>query len=209
MSDQRLQAVLEQYRQCYETWRQHTRFIWQIPSLAITICSALIVVAFYYFPPHLGRLYNAVVRLILFAIGTTFTLALCVAVLKHRYFSAVEEVTLTEIEKILLHLDSSCSKLIQRKTWKTDAKSINHRARSKELQDQEESYFRVLKDTYADHLGGGLSRLIFTGFPLRLQRRRAEVGLLWSIFITFCVFLILFLSHLYHLYLVLRPWLFC
>lgn len=40
--------IIQQYRECYESYRQHDRFIWQIPSIAAAIAGGLCAVAFVY-----------------------------------------------------------------------------------------------------------------------------------------------------------------
>ena len=93
-----------QYRECYESWRQHVRFIWQIPTITVAIAGGLGVTTFAYVQEWFGRG-------CLFMFGAILTGCLLYAVIKHRYFSFIEQETLCEIERV-----SEIKKLIQRTT---------------------------------------------------------------------------------------------
>ena len=92
-----------QYKECYESFRQHDRSIWQIPAVVVTIAGGLGVAAF-------GYVTEWFARGCLFAFGAILTGCLLHAVIKHRYFAMVEQETLCEIEKV------AGAKLIQRVT---------------------------------------------------------------------------------------------
>jgi len=104
MRNNRFEFELEQYRQCYESLRQHDRFIWQIPSLIILVCGALAVAAFAYVLEKCPRAAGAILLM-----AALISFALSLAILKHRYFAKVEQGTLTQIE-------GKYGKLIQRMT---------------------------------------------------------------------------------------------
>lgn len=86
---------VHQYRECYESWRQHERFIWQIPTIAVAIAGGIGVAAFGYVPETewLGKELLLLFEAILMG-------CLLYAVIKHRYFSMIEQGTLCEIEKL-------------------------------------------------------------------------------------------------------------
>ena len=105
--DRRKDFELEQYKQCYESYRLHDRFIWQIPAFIIAICGTLTVGTFAYVfdqPPI-----SAIAAGGILLMGALISFALVIALIKHRYFSGIEQGTLTEIEK-------KHDKLIQRVT---------------------------------------------------------------------------------------------
>ena len=81
-------AIIAQYRECYEYLRQHDRVIWQIPSIVATINGVLIVVAFRY-------IQDLVVREVLIGVGMVLTIALSHANVKHRYFAIIGQQSLT------------------------------------------------------------------------------------------------------------------
>ena len=91
----RILAVLEQYKQCYESFRFHDRQIWQIQSLLVLIVSAIIVAAYKY----LGD--NPIGKVSVLFVGFVLCCSMTVAVFKHSYFSRIEQGTLSCIEKEL------------------------------------------------------------------------------------------------------------
>ncbi|MBF8266395.1 MAG: hypothetical protein HW384_2259 [Dehalococcoidia bacterium] len=80
-----------QYRECYESFRQHDRFIWQTASVGVVINGALLVSTF--------ALVNSwLVREFILAVSLIYTLVLTFALYKHRYFSEIEQQSLTRME---------------------------------------------------------------------------------------------------------------
>ena len=96
--------VLQQYRECCEDLRQHDKFIWQIPPIAVAIAGGLGVAAFRYVTEPFASG-------CLFLFATILTISLLYAIVKHRYFSRIEQKTLCEIERV-----TGTRKLIQRTT---------------------------------------------------------------------------------------------
>ena len=84
----------QQYKECYESLRQHDRLMWQTPIIAVTIAGGLGVAAFKYVTEAFAQ-----GCLLLFA--TTLTGCLLYALIKHRYFSEIEQNTLCKIEKAM------------------------------------------------------------------------------------------------------------
>ncbi len=92
-----------QYRETYESRRQHDRFIWQTPAIIIGVDGALIATTFAFV-----QLW--VVREFIIAFALILTAALIHALIKHRYFMDLEEKTLLALE------DKWANKRIQRLT---------------------------------------------------------------------------------------------
>jgi hypothetical protein len=70
---------ITQYNQCSEDWRHYNNTIWQIPSVAVVISSAILAVAYQYVEELLPR------TIILF-FGGLILLSLTIALIKHRLF---------------------------------------------------------------------------------------------------------------------------
>lgn len=82
----------DQYRETYESWRQHDRFIWQTPSIIVVVAGALIGASFALEIPWWAREFIIGFALIL-------SIVLTFALIKHRYFIDLEQATLTHLEK--------------------------------------------------------------------------------------------------------------
>ncbi|MBN1367526.1 MAG: hypothetical protein JW967_06345 [Dehalococcoidales bacterium] len=80
-----------QYQQEYESWRQHDRFIWQMPSIIITVAIAAIVTAWAVEMPWQVRECIILASFIL-------TSAMFLTLNKHRYFIDLEQLTLLNME---------------------------------------------------------------------------------------------------------------
>jgi len=88
----RTEFLLAQYREAYESMRQHSRLVWQIPPIVATIDGAVLVSAFTFLQT------NWVVREVLIVFALVLTVALFHAMNKHRYFDEIEQGTLSQIE---------------------------------------------------------------------------------------------------------------
>jgi hypothetical protein len=82
-----------QYREASERQRQNDRFIWQIPTIVVTVDGALLVTTF-------ALLDLWILRELLLLISLVITVILTFDVYKNRYFYEISGDTLTEIEKI-------------------------------------------------------------------------------------------------------------
>ena len=109
MSEVDKDILLTQYKECYEYLRQHSRFIWQVPSIAAVISGGLVITTFAYVPRELLW-----VQEIVLLVAVILNWALLIAVKKHRYFSDSEAATLSRIE------DALKTKRIQRPTLVSD-----------------------------------------------------------------------------------------
>jgi len=104
--DERTKVLLAQYREVYEYLRQHSRFMWQVHSLAVVISGGLIVASFAYIKEaDLWWVRDAVL-----VIAGVVTTSLLLAMKKHRYFSDSEAWTLSSLE------DALGTKRVQRTT---------------------------------------------------------------------------------------------
>lgn len=81
-----------QYREEYESWRQHDRFIWQMPSIIVAVDGILVASSFAFQIPWWAREFILGFALIL-TVVLTFTL------LKHRYFIDLSQNTLLKLEQ--------------------------------------------------------------------------------------------------------------
>ena len=98
-------VLLAQYREAYEYLRQHSRFMWQVHSLAVAISAGLIIAAFKATSLELWW-----VRDLVLAIALAVTVSLLWAMKKHRYFADSEAWTLSRLE------DALGTKRVQRTT---------------------------------------------------------------------------------------------
>jgi len=88
----RLQLSPEaQYREVYESLRQHDRFIWHTPAIVVVIDGALIVSTFAWINVWW-------IREVIIGCSLVLTVILTFALIKHRYFSAIEQHALTSLE---------------------------------------------------------------------------------------------------------------
>ena len=83
-----------QYAQLSEDFRLYDRVIWQIPSVLVLICSAVIGVSYSAITDHWAR--GA-----LLMIGFSLALALGLALVKHRFFQATRIDVLKTLEEDL------------------------------------------------------------------------------------------------------------
>ena len=86
---------VEQYKQCYESFRHHDNLIWQIPALITSIGGTLTMAVFvliYNF--KIPLLLGGIIQVIAFALSFNLTSTLK----KHRFFAQVEQRTLTKLE---------------------------------------------------------------------------------------------------------------
>jgi hypothetical protein len=97
-----IKYTLEQYRQCYEDYRQLWILFWRIPTIAVTISAAVFAAVFIYIWPQgegdLGS-FRWIQSGIVLLIGHILTLVLAYVAYKHRYFSSIWQGTLTVIEE--------------------------------------------------------------------------------------------------------------
>jgi len=112
---------IQQYRECYESLRQHDRLIWQTPTIAVAIAGGLGVAAFEYVT-------DPCAQGCLFMFGAILTACLLYAVIKHRYFSGIEQETLCKIEKTM------GTKLIMRTTKPQEKSDYWHTEKPKWFQ---------------------------------------------------------------------------
>ena len=70
---------ITQYNQCSEDWRHYDKAIWQMPTVAITIASAILAVAYQYVQELLPRAF-------ILLLGGLLLLSITVALIKHRLF---------------------------------------------------------------------------------------------------------------------------
>ncbi len=92
-SDERYDISPEaQYREAYESLRQHDRFIWQTPAIAAVIDGALIVSTF-------ATVNIWWVREVVLGCALVLTVVLTFAIIKHRYFSRIEQGALNDLEE--------------------------------------------------------------------------------------------------------------
>jgi len=84
-----------QYTECYNHLRHHDRLIWMLPSVAYAINAGVLYAAFQL---PFNNIVYILIREILILIGALLTFALLVAMIKHRYFSEIEQGTLSQIE---------------------------------------------------------------------------------------------------------------
>jgi hypothetical protein len=108
--------LMAQYREAYEYLRQHSRFMWQVHSLAVVISGGLIVASFAY----LKEADLWWVRDLVLLIAGTVTLSLLLAMKKHRYFSDSEVHTLSRLEDALKTKRIQRTTLIERDALKED-----------------------------------------------------------------------------------------
>lgn len=80
-----------QYAQLCEDYRMYDRFIWQIPSFLVLICSAVIGIAYSAVP-------DLWARVVLLLIGLSLTIASGIALAKHRFFQATRIDALETLE---------------------------------------------------------------------------------------------------------------
>ncbi len=99
--------TIEQYKQCYEDFRQLWILFWRIPTIAVTISAAIFAAVFIYLWPKEQWIESGAVLLV----GHILTLVLAYVAYKHRYFGSIWAGTLTNIEEKLLF-----AKRIQRTT---------------------------------------------------------------------------------------------
>lgn len=92
-----------QYREEYEAWRQHDRFIWQTPSIVVVVDGVIIATSFAFQVPWWARE-------VIIGFALILTLVLTFALFKHRYFIDLEQETLLELER------THAEKCIQRMT---------------------------------------------------------------------------------------------
>jgi len=99
---------ITQYNQCSEDWRHYDRAIWQMPTVSITIASAILAVAYQYVQDLLPR---AVILLF----GGLILLSLTVALVKHRLFQEQRTEFLLDTEKDWVD-SNKVKRTIKRKT---------------------------------------------------------------------------------------------
>ena len=99
---------IAQYNQCSEDWRHYDNAIWQMPTVAITIASAILAVAYQYVQELLPR------TVILF-FGGLILLSITVELIKHRLFHDQRTEFLSETEKDWV-ASNRVKRIIKRKT---------------------------------------------------------------------------------------------
>jgi len=80
-----------QYSETYERFRQHDRFIWQIPSIVVVVNGVTVATAYSLDIPWW-------VREFIFFFVVVLTAVLILALVKHRFFVELEERTLLALE---------------------------------------------------------------------------------------------------------------
>jgi hypothetical protein len=93
-----------QYKEVYESRRQHDRFIWQTPSIIVALDAAAVVASW------AVKGIDWWAREFIIAFALILTAVLTFALIKHRYFIELEEKTLLALEK------EHAQKYIQRMT---------------------------------------------------------------------------------------------
>ncbi len=83
---------LAQYNQCSEDWRQYNSTIWQIPSVAIAIASAILAVAY-------QNIQELLPRTVILFFGGLMLLTLTIALIKHVLLFNQRTEFLSETEK--------------------------------------------------------------------------------------------------------------
>ena len=104
-----IEAILTQYKECYAYLREHDMFIWHMSSVIVTLFAGIVIAAYRFIPNELRP-----IRIALFSIGLFILFSLWYAMIKHRFFAIIEQLTLTSIEKELQK--RGLVKLIQRRT---------------------------------------------------------------------------------------------
>ncbi len=99
---------IAQYNQCSEDWRHYNNTIWQMPTAAIAIASAILAVAYQYVGELLPR------TVILFFGGLILS-GLTVALIKHRLFHDQRTVFLSDTEKDWVN-SNKIKRIIKRRT---------------------------------------------------------------------------------------------
>jgi hypothetical protein len=99
---------ITQYNQCSEDWRHYDRAIWQMPTVAITIASAILAVAYQYVKYLPARAF-------ILLLGGLLLLSLTVALVKHRLFQEQRIEFLSDTEKDWVDSDT-VNRTIKRKT---------------------------------------------------------------------------------------------
>lgn len=99
---------IAQYNQCSEDWRHYNNTIWQMPTVAMTIASAIMAVAYQYIQELLPR------TVILF-FGGLILLGLTVSLVKHRLFHDQRTEFLFDTEKDWV-ASNKVKRIIKRRT---------------------------------------------------------------------------------------------
>ena len=99
---------ITQYNQCSEDWRHYDRAIWQMPTVAITIASAILAVAYQYVEELLPRAF-------ILLLGGLLLLSITVALMKHRLFHDQRTEFLSDTERDWVDSDK-VRRTIKRKT---------------------------------------------------------------------------------------------
>ena len=107
----RLEILLCQYREVYESYREHNKLVWDMLSIATLVAGALVVGA--YLVPES----EYIARISLLLMSAAFLIVLSFISRKHRYFHSIEQATLCHIEDKLKRLGG---KRIQRSTYPLD-----------------------------------------------------------------------------------------
>ena len=100
---------IAQYNQCSEDWRHYNGAIWQIPSVAVAIASAILAVAYQY------DVQDLLPRTVILFFGGLILLSLTVALIKHRLFLDQRTEFLSNTEKEWVN-SNKVKRIVKRKT---------------------------------------------------------------------------------------------
>ena len=162
-------VLLAQYRECYEYLRQHSRFMWQVPSTASAISGGLIIAAFAVIPRDLWM-----VRELIWLIAGALLWSLFLAMKKHRYFADVEAETLAKLE---------------------DALQTKHMQRPTKVSDDSSHWFTHTPESSVSRITGQTHR--YSRFKKFCRRQSADHWLGISMLIVLGVVVALLFSPLY------------
>jgi len=84
--------VLAHYHEVGEESRLYDRLIWEVPSIAIVIISALLIAAYAYAP-------NLLLRMILTALAAVWAFGMIIFAVKHQYFVGLKKIRLMTLEE--------------------------------------------------------------------------------------------------------------
>jgi len=137
-----LKVLLQQYSECWQSIRNDSNSVWQIPTLLITTISVL-AIAYAQFSQNLPLNEIQTARILLLLLGFGFTLVSLIALIKHRFFCKCRTEDFNEIQRQLKALNqeefkpifdalnknigSDCEKARFREIWFESSKLARNR----------------------------------------------------------------------------------